>query len=416
MEKKGITKFEEEVHSSLKHKHNNTVKVVMHQTELFLSKIIKIISMTIKKLDSTTIKDNLKISFVSELEKIYKQLFLQLHQQEMKFYLEKILSCEQILNSKTKNVYKIKYITALILKINEKEINDLDIFNKQIENNLNMNEVFSKFIDEVIQQGDIEESVAYDLKGLCNRSYNTFKHDVTATIENYLKNNQLNIINVINDELTERGLLDGKMSLILEKEKQITNYASNVIQNRLNINVETNKKIAIHELNNCSWSIIDLIFKSLPEEYKDQKELLEIILNTNINQRLGEILNSEADALKNNLNEKNLDIVKNEFYDDKSYKNILEYTSELSVITKAYKDVLHEIVIAYDIPEDDPNLKRLNLLIHGETHSTVEVFKKLFARINYQNENDIYKIKKEMHSLVDSYCAELEEKNDNKTI
>lgn len=206
------------------------------------------------------------------------------------------------------------------------------------------------------------------------------------------------------------------MSLILEKEKQITNYASNVIQNRLNINVETNKKIAIHELNNCSWSIIDLIFKSLPEEYKDQKELLEIILNTNINQRLGEILNSEADALKNNLNEKNLDIVKNEFYDDKSYKNILEYTSELSVITKAYKDVLHEIVIAYDIPEDDPNLKRLNLLIHGETHSTVEVFKKLFARINYQNENDIYKIKKEMHSLVDSYCAELEEKNDNKTI
>ena len=128
---------------------------------------------------------------------------------------------------------------------------------------------------------------------------------------------------------------------------------------------------------------------------------------------MGEILNNEAEALKNNLDEKNLDIIKNEFYDQKSYKNISKYTSELSVITKIYKDVLHEIVIAYDIPEDDQKLKRLNLLIHGETHSTVEVFKKLFTRINFQNEKDMEKIRTEMHNLIDSYCSELDEKKDN---
>ena len=92
-------------------------------------------------------------------------------------------------------------------------------------------------------------------------------------------------------------------------------------------------------------------------------------------------------------------------YEEKRYKNIDEYECEFDLVNKVYQDVLHEIRIAYDIPEDDIKSKKIDMIILSETNSTKMVLQKLINMINYENKKNLNEVTEKMYESRDKFCS-----------
>ena len=244
--------------------------------------------------------------------------------------------------------------------------------------------------------------------------YQIYQSDVASTIEQYLDSNKDFSINSIEKEMDMAKLRGDKTSSLAKIERMIVTNSKKAIDSLLEESIHKNKEKSRDELRLCSSSIVDIIFRSLPEKYKSQQDLLEIIIDTNINERLGKILDEEADKLSDNLKAKNHDAIENEFYEEKRYKNIKPYEIELNQIDRAYQDVLHEITIAYDIPTTDANLKRLGLVILSESNSTKNVFKNSINSIKVENEANLNQVLDEMNKLSQKVSIMAKENNSTK--
>lgn len=386
-------------------KENNTSakKIFIGQTlrlqKLFAGKISEMYS-----IDEEKINQILKIEFSDKALGLIDNLFSYFERDESDFYSKNMNTVDLIFNTLKDNRTKVIYLDNIIKKINEKKETVKEIL-EQIpkedesisEENLQM--IFSKSIQKILNSINLSKEKQEELVKIAFHYYQLYQSDIASTIEQYLDSNKKTSIDGIEEEMDKQRLRGNKTSAVARIEKELANNSKKVIDSLLEESIINNKKKSREELKICSSSIIGIIFKSLPEEYKKQQALLEVIVDTNINERLGKILDEATDDLSQKLKAKNHDIIENEFYEEKRYKNIKPYEIDLNQIDKVYQDVLHEITIAYDIPTTNNSLKRLNLVILSESNSTKNVFKNSINHIRAENEVNLSQVLGEMKEL-----------------
>ena len=386
-------------------KENNTSakKIFIGQTlrlqKLFAGKISEMYS-----IDEEKINQILKIEFSDKALGLIDNLFSYFERDESDFYSKNMNTVDLIFNTLKDNRTKVIYLDNIIKKINEKKETVKEIL-EQIpkedesisEENLQM--IFSKSIQKILNSINLSKEKQEELVKIAFHYYQLYQSDIASTIEQYLDSNKKTSIDGIEEEMDKQRLRGNKTSAVARIEREIADNSKKVIDSLLEESIKNNKKKSREELKICSSSIIGIIFKSLPEEYKKQQALLEVIVDTNINERLGKILDESTDDLSQKLKAKNHDVIENEFYEEKRYKNIKPYEIDLDQIDKVYQDVLHEITIAYDIPTTNNSLKRLNLVILSESNSTKNVFKNSINHIRAENEVNLSQVLGEMKEL-----------------
>ena len=386
-------------------KENNTSakKIFIGQTlrlqKLFAGKISEMYS-----IDEEKINQILKIEFSDKALGLIDNLFSYFERDESDFYSKNMNTVDLIFNTLKDNRTKVIYLDNIIKKINEKKETVKEIL-EQIpkedesisEENLQM--IFSKSIQKILNSINLSKEKQEELVKIAFHYYQLYQSDIASTIEQYLDSNKKTSIDGIEEEMDKQKLRGNKTSALARIERELANNSKKVIDSLLEESIKNNKKKSREELKICSSSIIGIIFKSLPEEYKKQQALLEVIVDTNINERLGKILDEATDDLSQKLKAKNHDVIENEFYEEKRYKNIKPYEIDLDQIDKVYQDVLHEITIAYDIPTTNNSLKRLNLVILSESNSTKNVFKNSINHIRAENEVNLSQVLGEMKEL-----------------
>lgn len=387
----------------IKENNKSAKKIFIGQTlrlqKLFAGKISEMYSIDEEKIDQI-----LKIEFSDKALGLIDNLFSYFERDESDFYSKNMNTVDLIFNTLKDNRTKVIYLDNIIKKINEKKENVKELL-EQIpkedesisEENLRM--IFSKSIQKILNSINLSKEKQEELVKIAFHYYQLYQSDIASTIEQYLDSNKKTSIDGIEEEMDKQRLRGNKTSAVARIEREIADNSKKVIDSLLEESIKNNKKKSREELKICSSSIIGIIFKSLPEEYKKQQALLEVIVDTNINERLGKILDESTDDLSQKLKAKNHDIIENEFYEEKRYKNIKPYEIDLNQIDKVYQDVLHEITIAYDIPTTNNNLKRLNLVILSESNSTKNVFKNSINHIRAENEVNLSQVLGEMKEL-----------------
>lgn len=387
----------------IKENNKSAKKIFIGQTlrlqKLFAGKISEMYSIDEEKIDQI-----LKIEFSDKALGLIDNLFSYFERDESDFYSKNMNTVDLIFNTLKDNRTKVIYLDNIIKKINEKKENVKEIL-EQIpkedesisEENLRM--IFSKSIQKILNSINLSKEKQEELVKIAFHYYQLYQSDIASTIEQYLDSNKKTSIDGIEEEMDKQRLRGNKTSAVARIEKELADNSKKVIDSLLEESIKNNKKKSREELKICSSSIIGIIFKSLPEEYKKQQALLEVIVDTNINERLGKILDESTDDLSQKLKAKNHDIIENEFYEEKRYKNIKPYEIDLNQIDKVYQDVLHEITIAYDIPTTNNSLKRLNLVILSESNSTKNVFKNSINHIRAENEVNLSQVLGKMKEL-----------------
>ena len=387
----------------IKENNKSAKKIFIGQTlrlqKLFAGKISEMYSIDEEKIDQI-----LKIEFSDKALVLIDNLFSYFERDESDFYSKNMNTVDLIFNTLKDNRTKVIYLDNIIKKINEKKENVKEIL-EQIpkedesisEENLRM--IFSKSIQKILNSINLSKEKQEELVKIAFHYYQLYQSDIASTIEQYLDSNKKTSIDGIEEEMDKQRLRGNKTSAVARIEKELADNSKKVIDSLLEESIKNNKKKSREELKICSSSIIGIIFKSLPEEYKKQQALLEVIVDTNINERLGKILDESTDDLSQKLKAKNHDIIENEFYEEKRYKNIKPYEIDLNQIDKVYQDVLHEITIAYDIPTTNNSLKRLNLVILSESNSTKNVFKNSINHIRAENEVNLSQVLGKMKEL-----------------
>lgn len=350
--------------------------------------------------------------FTQPLNAKIDNMFSKIQEDELIFYEKNLKTADLVFNTIKENRNKTIYLDNIIKKIEQKE----DDSNKAMENLINdgsdeisfgMSKIFKNLVEKVILFSHLTVDQNDQIVQIASGYYDKLNQDMFSTISKLFAANKLVMVRKIEDEMDKQEIR-GKTTAVSKLEKKITDQAVEIMQNLLENSVNTNTEVAVRDLQVCSSAVVDLIFKLLPEEYSAQRELLEVIVDTNINERLGKVLETEIEKLKNNLNEINKDQVENELYLEKRYKEIEKYNCNFELVNKVYQDVLHEIRIAYDIPEDDYKSKRMDIIVLSEANSAKMVLKKLTDVINHENSNNLNKIKAEMHQSKNKLKTEIE--------
>ena len=359
------------------------------------------------------------MDFTDDSIKLIDDLFSYFDRNESEFYLKNMNTVDLIFNTLKDKRTKVIYLDNIIKKINEKKENikkDIDEIPKEDGNinQTNLKELFAKSIKKILNIANVSKDEAEELMKIATHYYQIYQSDVVSAIEQYLASNKDFSINSIEKEMDKQKLRGDKTSSLAKIERAIITNSKKAIDSLLEESIHKNKEKSRVELSVCSSSIVNIIFRSLPEEYKSQQDLLEIIVDTNINERLGKILDEEVDKLSNTLKAKDYDAIENELYEEKRYKNVKPYEIELNQIDRVYQDVLHEITIAYDIPTTDANLKRLGLVILSESNSTKNVFKNSINSIKVENEANLNQVLEEMNKLSQKVSIMAKENNSKK--
>lgn len=397
------TTLKELTEEQIKENNTSAKKIFIGQTlrlqKLFATKISERYN-----IDEEKTNQILKLEFSDKALGLIDDLFSYFERDESDFYSKNMNTVDLIFNTLKDNRTKVIYLDNIIKKINEKK----EAVKKTIEqipredgsiNDENLQMLFSKSIQKILNFANLSKEKQEELVKIASHYYQLYQSDIASTIEQYLDSNKKASIDGIEEEMDKQRLRGNKTSALARIEREIANNSKKVIDSLLEESIKDNKKKSREELKICSSSIIDIIFKSLPEEYKKQQALLEVIVDTNINERLGKILDEATDDLSQKLKAKNHDVIENEFYEEKRYKNIKPYEIDLDQIDKVYQDVLHEITIAYDIPTTNNNLKRLSLVILSESNSTKNVFKNSINHIRAENEVNLSQVLGEMKEL-----------------
>lgn len=380
-----------------------TKEIVTEQTlrlqRLLVSKISEQTNLPSEKLNEL-----MEEEFSLNAQNAFESVFKYFETEEQKFFKKNMTTADLIFNTLKEKRVQVIYLDNIIKKIEEKSFNVENTLEKILSSNKEksgdyLKIILNKSMKRILSLPGISLDEAEKITQVSTHYYKLYHVDVISTIEHYLYLNKKFSINNVESEMDNKKLRGKKNSSIAKLERTIITSSKNAIDVLLNESIQKNKIKSREELKICASAIINVIFKLMPDEYKNQQSLLEVIIDTNINERLGKILDEETDTLSQTLKEKNYEAIDNELYEEKRYRKIRQYELELSQIDTVYQDVLKELKTAYDIPEDDINLKRLSLVLLSESNSTKKVFKNSINNINTENELNLGKVLEEMNKL-----------------
>jgi len=375
-------------------------------------------------------KDGVNALFNDAFSKINDEisnLFKYYRKNELEFYSNHLNTADMIFNSRNEIRIQRIYLDNLMKKIDQKQDEKSDLVftesvkgrleNKENQSNIDyhapgIDKIFEDLINKLIGGSENLDSVGSNrLKNLMQRYYELYRGEVVQAIRKLLDTNKSDSIAEIEDVIGKRGIRDGKTRAVAIVERMIINDSRKIMDEKLDTLIQKHREKALEKLKENSASCVDVIFRVLPESIQSQRGLLEIILDTNINEKLANLLDEELVRLTQYLKDKNQDTIVNELYEEKRYKNLGEFEFNLNLVDRVYRDVLHEIKISYDIqpdaedmmvlseirksynipePEVDYNSsKRLNLTLNLEANSTRNVFTNLCENIKNDNERSL---------------------------
>lgn len=377
-------------------------KIIENQTERFKKLLLgRIINNEGDKYFSKDTLDELFDSiFKNGLLEEIEQLINKYQESEINFYAGHFKTVDLIFNTLNDKRTQTIYLENVMKKINENQtIIPKDIFSKScVQGNFSIDNLFSKFINEIIKNPKLSLDDADNLCDLANKYYTNYKNDFLISINTFIDNNWRYAITMIETEMDLKDLRNGKSSAESRMEKEITINAIKRMDGILEKIMDTYNIAAKKQLQICSKKVVDLIFDYLPHEYQDQRGLLEVIVDTNIQERLGNYLQGESEKVEENVKKQNKDILSNELYDEKRYKTIEDYEITLNEINDIYSNVLYEIAIAYDIPQEEWTYKKILYAINNEAINSKETFLKLLNYIRYENKKRIEFVVYDMHN------------------
>jgi len=313
----------------------NVKKQLQKQINIFGNVLFKEISKSFKSLNIDTVRRLYVRAFaykiIDEIDSLIKILLAE----ELEFYIKNMKTADLIFNIEdiTKRNQRI-YLSNIIRKIEKKSTNLELIFNssaKAILNNdesksfLSINQMFEDFLSCLTSNPKLTLDNVDDIRLLANRYFETYKNDFELVLKNFFNDIKEFSISNIEDRIESKNITNGKSKAVSKLEREITYKSINRMSELLVNNIDIHKSKALGELSECSSYIVDLIFRLLPVEYRDQKGLLEVIIDTNLNERLGNLLNIETKKIFSNLSAKNENILENELYEEKRYLNIDDY-------------------------------------------------------------------------------------------
>lgn len=383
-------------------KNENEMKsAIQNQIQRFKKLLVERIVSKYNYFDKETLNELFDLVFkpglVVEIDEILKNY----KEKELDFYSGHFKTVDLIFNTLDNKRTQTIYLENVMKKINENKIEITnDIFSiPRMEGKTSIDSIYSKFVQNIIKRPNIAIDEVDDLYMLLTEYYRKYKNDFLISINNFIENNWRFSITMIETEMDLKELRNGKTSAVSKLEKTITNNAIKMMDEFLLKTLVKYNAISKKQLEICSKKVVDLIFEQLPIEYQDQRGLLEVIVDTNIQERLGYYLEGECEKVSQNIKEQNKDKISNELYDEKRYKNIENYDTKLNEIVDIYSNVLHEIAIAYDIPENELTYEKMLGSIKKEAASTKIVFKKLFDFVRYSNETNLVLVINDMHNL-----------------
>ena len=347
--------------------------------------------------------------YLKQIEKNLSLIFEDIDKSEKEFYANYMKTIDLIFKAESKNRMKVIYLENIIKKIENKELNSDSIIsmkksseNSDSDNSIpdkSVNEIFNEMIQDITKKYSLTPEQVADFKTKVIHYKDIYEQHLEEDLDKYFKHNKKCVITGIITEMDSQKLREGKTREQFLEEKKLADTAKNKSKELLDKIVSKNQNIALNRLEICSANMINLIFKLLPDEYKNQRQLLEIIIDTAINERVGNIIKEECKTLTRVLDGENKEIIQDEIYDEKRHNESEDYGFSEEIIDDVYKGIIQEIRIAYDIDKDSIESKKLDFSVSIEANSTKKVFTALVNDIIGENKVNITNIKNELGKL-----------------
>lgn len=321
-----------------------------------------------------------------------------LENEELKYYTKVMGTVELIFKSSSDNTRQLIYLenimkkndsrTSLFARTIEKEAPNTNIKYTKEE----INKLFQKLIDRAKINYHLTLQEVEDLTEIVDQYKEKFISDFKKDINGINEFDKTVAEDIIEREIYSRDLRNGKTRQQFESEKRLVGEAVKTANKLLDKSILKHKDRFINQLDQSATKMVDLIFEVLPKEYEDQRQLLEVILDTDIKERLTSLADKETKTERTMLSAKNENILENELYDEKRYKNFPKYEFESSCIDKVYEDILKEVRAAYLLPEEGFLATKLNFRIKIESANTKDAFDDMLSNIKKDNANNLYAV------------------------
>lgn len=412
-----------------------TRSYVKKSTESLSRVLMARISEKFKVVDNERLQAILE-SYISDIDEEFTALFEYYRNSEVSFYQKHLNTADMIFNSNIEQNKQRIYLDNVMKKIDQRMEENIEaIFtfsnkgrvsqenNNQsnVEENSSMDEIFECLINNVVTDSTgLNAEGIRKLENLMHHYYLVYKEGAITSIKKCLSTNRSLPIIEMESIIGQRGIRNGKSRPVAIVEREIISEAQKEIEEMLTETVSKYREEALKKLKVCSSSIVDVIFRVLPEKYQAQRGLLEVIVDANVNERLVNLLDEELKKLTELLRAKNQDIVINEFYEDKGYKKFEDYDFNLGMVEKVYQEVLYDIRKCYNIQPDEQDQtmlneirksynvpvkqydntgsKRLDMIVSSECDSAKKIYVNLIDRIKSENQRNLDKVVNNMNA------------------
>lgn len=371
-------------------------KTIIKKQIVLLQNFISSKAITISsKIDKESFEEIINSLLVEPLNKKLNTYTDDYENEELKYYSKVMETVSLIFSSSADNTRQLIYLENIIKKIDKRANN----FTKEIESSEKVddikdreeevNKLFQNLINRAKVNYNLDLEEVEDLAEIVDKYREKFISDFKIDIGGTNKANRKIIEDIIEREIYNKDLRKGKTRQQFEYEKKLVEGALKTSNKLLDKSILKHKDKFIGQLDQSATKLVDLIFEVLPKEYEDQRQLLEVILDTDIKERLTSLAEKETKTERAMLSAKNENILENELYDEKRYKSFPKYELEASCIDKVYEDILKEVRAAYLLPEEGFLATKLNFRIKIESANTKDAFDDMLSNIKKDNANNL---------------------------
>jgi len=408
------------------HIQKQTVTIEKH----LLNKLVERFS----SVDETKLKEILTNNFTNKIVDELNSLISYYQMTEIEYYGKEMHTADLIFNTLDNKRNQVIYLNKIIKNISERNNKLENIFTESsknkissikkndgldeenVEENLSFDDILNHFCEMIINNPQLSVDESHLIKGDFNHYFELYKDSIILGLEKMLDSNKSLVITRISKKMDEKDLRNGKTNEIAEKENKIINDALKKVELMLADTISKHKITTREDLKTCSVVMANVILISLPEGYQNQRGLVEIIVDSNID-RLDNLLDEETKRLADNLQSKNENIIKNELYEEKRYRQIKSYECDFELVDRVYQDVLEEISRAYDynLLGLNKQFEELQETVLKESVSTKNVFKNIIGNITVDNLRNLNSVVIEMHQLSEKVNSENQNNVQNTT-
>ena len=387
-------------------------KKVMEKQIVLLEKFISSRAAVLSsRIDKQSLNEMIHSMVTEPISKMLSVSVDEYENAELQYYAKVMQTVELVLLSGADKTRQLIYLENVIKKANIRSAN----FSEQLENSENegckkteekINDLFGSLLEKIKNNYRLSLDEVDDLSEIADRYKEKFINDFKSDLNNMNKFDREANEEIIVREIYSNDLRKGKTKQQFQYEQQFIIQANKAAAKRLDCSIEKNKGKFIGKLDKSATDLIDLIFDVLPKEYESQRLLLEVILDTDIKERLTSLANEEIKTEKSILTSKNENVLENELYEEKRYKRFPTYEFDSECIDNVYQNILKEVKDAYLLPDDGMLATKLNYRIKAESENTKKAFGEMISNIKEENNtsvcaiiNDLAKIKESSSNM-----------------